>query len=89
MDLLGLNKRCSSSASIQPHICSLSGEAKNIYNDIVVLERVLLTEIAIILRVPETACTHVEATVSLLEYNHIGCEFKVLIDVLQQFDDHL
>ena len=62
---------------------SLSGKPENIDNDVVVLEWVLLAKVSVILRVPEAACAHVETTISLLQDDHVSCELKVFIDVLE------
>lgn len=67
---------------------SLSGETKYIDNNIVVLEWIFFTEVTIILRIPKAACTHVESTVTLLQNDHVGCKLQILIDLLQQFDNH-
>ena len=62
---------------------SLSSEPENVDNDVVVLEWILLAKVSVILRVPEAACTHVETAISLLQDDHVGCELKVFIDVLE------
>ena len=67
---------------------SLSGKAENIDDDIVVLERILFTEIAVIFAVPEATCAHVESAVALLQDDHVGREFQVLVNFLEKFDDY-
>lgn len=67
---------------------SLSGKTENIDNDIVVFEGIFLTEVTIIFRIPKATCTHVESTISLLQDNHVSSKFQVLVNLLQQFNDH-
>ena len=67
---------------------SLSCKPENIDDDVVIFERILLAEIAIVFAVPEATCTHVEATVALLEDDHVGCELEILVDLLKKFDDY-
>ena len=69
-------------------IGSLSSESENIDDDIVVLERILFAEVAIIFAVPEATCTHMEAAVTLLQDNHVSSELKILVNFLQKFDDY-
>ena len=66
----------------------MSCETEHIDNYVVVLEWVLLAKVSIILGVPEATSTHVETAISLLQDDHIGGELEVLIDFLQQLDDH-
>ena len=70
------------------YYCSLSRKPKNIDDDIVVFERILLAEIAIIFAVPEATCAHVETTVALLEDDHVSREFKILVYLLKKLDDY-
>ena len=50
---------------------SLSGEPENVDDDVVVLERVLFAEVAVIFGVPEARSTHMKSAVSFLENNHV------------------
>ena len=75
-------------AQLVNYYCSLSRKPENIDDDIVVFERILLAEIAIIFAVPEATCTHVEAPVALLEDDHVSREFKILVYLLKKLDDY-
>ena len=68
---------------------SLSGETEDIDDHVVVFEGILLTKITIIFAVPEATGTHVESTVALLQDNHVCCELKIFIDLLQKLDNYL
>ena len=68
-------------------IYSLSSKTEHVDDDIVVLERILLAEIAIIFAIPKATGRHVEPTITLLQDNHVRSEFQVLVNLLQKFDD--
>ena len=70
-------------------LSSLSGKTEYINDDIIILEWIFLTEITIIFAVPEAARTHVKSTITLLQNYHVGCEFQILVNFLEQFDDDL
>jgi hypothetical protein len=67
----------------------LSGETKHINYHVIVLKGVLLAKIAVVLGVPEAGGTHVEATVALLEDDHVGSKLKVFINFLEELNDDL
>ena len=67
----------------------MSGEPENVDDHVVVLERVLFAEIAVVFGVPEARGTHVKSAVSFLEDDHIGSELQIFVNFLEQFDDYL
>ena len=66
----------------------MSSKPKNVDDDVVVFEWVLLAEVSVVLGVPEAACAHVETAIALLQNDHVGRKLQIFIDVLEQFDDH-
>ena len=69
---------------------SVARNAKEVANDVKVLEVVLLAEISIMLCLPEAACTHVKTGFSFLKADQRGKVLVVRRDfLLALFDDLL
>ena len=54
--------------------CSLSCEAEDVDDNVIIFKWIFLAEVSIVFRIPEATCRHMEPTVSFLQNDHICCE---------------
>lgn len=70
-------------------INSRAGDSEKVYNHIIVVHLIFLVEVAIVFRLPKTACTHVESTGAHFKNNERAHELVVLSNLLLYHLDYL